>query len=73
MPRVQMKDLKQYGKALEVLSRVGGTFQGVGQDEWFLLVTNAQYQALVEAKVVTPENGVKEQPRGKNSKRKGKL
>ena len=73
MPRVQMKDLKQYAKALEVLSRVGGTFQGVGQDEWFLLVSNAQYEALVEAKVVAPETGVKEQPRGKNSKRKARL
>ena len=73
MPRVQMKDLKQYGKALEVLSRVGGTFQGVGQDERFLLVTNAQYAALVEAKVVAPENGGQEPPRGKKSKRKAKL
>jgi hypothetical protein len=68
-----MKDLKQYAKALGVLSRVGGTFQGVGQDEWFLLVTDAQYEALVDAKVVAPENRVAEQPGGKNSKRKAKL
>ena len=73
MPCVPIKDQKQYEKALEVLSRVGGTFQGVGQDEWFLLVTNAQYQALVEAKVIAATNGAKEQPRGKNSKRKAKL
>ena len=73
MPRVQMKDLKQYAKALGVLSRVGGTFQGVGQDEWFLLVTDAQYEALVEAKVIAPQNGVEEQPRGKKSKSKAKL
>jgi hypothetical protein len=73
MPRVQMKDMKQYAKALGVLSRVGGTFQGVGRDEWFLLVTNAQYEALVEAKVVAPENGAQEQPRGKKAKRKAKL
>jgi len=70
MPCVPIKDQKQYEKALEVLSRVGGTFQGVGQDEWFLLVTHAQYQALVEAKVVAASNGAKEQRRGKNSKSK---
>ncbi len=52
---------------------MGGTFQGVGQDGLFLLVTNAQYAALVEAKVVAPENGTQEQPRGKKSKRKAKL
>jgi len=68
-----MKDLKQYAKALGVLSRVGGTFQGVGQDERFLLVTPAQYEALVQAKVVAPENGAEEQARGKKSKQKAKL
>lgn len=73
MPRVAIKDQKQYEKALDVLSRVGGTFQGIGQDEWFLLVTSAQYQALLEAKVVAPENGAREQPRGQRAKRKAKL
>ena len=69
MPRVPIKDLKQYEKALGVLTRVGGTFQGVGQDERFLLVTEAQYQALLQAKVVTPDPGAKEQRRGTNSKK----
>lgn len=73
MPEVAIKDLKQYAKALEVLSRVGGTFQGVGHDEWFLLVTEKQYQALLKAKVIPAENGAKEQKRGKTSKRKAKL
>ena len=73
MPRVPIKDMKQYERALEVLSRVGGTFQGVGQDEWHLLVTDAQYQALLDAKVVAAENGSHGQKRGKNSKRKAQL
>jgi hypothetical protein len=67
------KDLDQYAEALEVLHRVGGTFQGVGQKEWYLLVTNAQYRALVEAKVVGAENGVKGQARGAKSKKKTQL
>ena len=69
MPKVPIKDEKQYEKAIEVLTRVGGTYHGIGQKEWFLLVTDAQYQALLEAKVITPDNGRKELPRGKNSKK----
>jgi hypothetical protein len=69
MPKVSIKDEKQYEKAIEVLTRVGGTYHGIGQKEWFLLVTDAQYQALLEAKVITSDNGRRELPRGKNSKR----
>ncbi len=58
MPQVHIKDLKQYEKAIEVLTRVGGTYQGVGQDKWYLLVTDTQYQALLEAKVIADGNGV---------------
>ena len=64
MPKVPIKEEKQYQKAIEVLSRVGGTYQGIGQDEWFLLVTDAQYQALLAAKVIAPVDGRKEQYRG---------
>jgi hypothetical protein len=32
MPKVAIKDMKQYEKALDVLIRVGGTWQGVGRD-----------------------------------------
>jgi hypothetical protein len=69
VPAVPIKDLKQYEKAIEVLTRVGGTWQGVGQDEWFLLVSEAQYKALVEAKVAPPEDGKKDQHRGKDSRK----
>ena len=69
MPKVAIRDEKQYEKAIEVLTRVGGTYHGVGQKEWFLLVTDAQYQALLKAKVVASADGRKELPRGKNSKR----
>ena len=34
--------------------RVGGTWQGVGFEDRFLLVSEAQFKALVEAKVATP-------------------
>jgi hypothetical protein len=72
MPTVPIKDLKQYAKAIEVLTRVGGTWQGVGQDEWMLLVSQAQYQALVEAKVATPEENDKGSKRGQNSRKTAK-
>lgn len=38
---------------------MGGTFQGVGMKEWFLIVTEAQYKALMEAKVIAPEDSTK--------------
>ncbi len=53
MPAVPIKSREQYIKAIEVLDRVGGTWSGVGQDDWFLLVSPTQYEALVEAEVVT--------------------
>ena len=73
MPRVRIYDQQQYEKAIDVLTRVGGTYQGVGQDEWYLLVTNAQYQALLKENVITSENGAQEQPRGKNAKSKAHI
>ena len=72
MPAVPITSPEQYEKALEVLTRVGGTFQGVGQKEWFLLVTLAQYQALVEAGVVAPQDSGKDSKRGKNARKTGK-
>ena len=82
MHRVPIKDLKQYEQALEVLTRVGGTFQGVGSEEWALLVSDAQFQALVDAKVVAAGNGAearahdpksekKAQPRGNDEATRG--
>jgi hypothetical protein len=55
MPAVPIMSREQYIKALEVLDRVGGTFQGVGIEEKRLLVSEAQYRALVEARVVIPD------------------
>ena len=72
MPAVPIKNREQYIKAIEVLDRVGGSWQGVGQDEWFLLVSQAQYQALVEAKVTTPEETRTRLKRGKNSRKSTK-
>jgi hypothetical protein len=53
MPAVPITSREQYIKAFEVLDRVGGTFQGVGSRDRFLLVSEAQYKALVEADVVS--------------------
>ena len=69
MPAVPIKNREQYIKAIEVLDRVGGTWHGVGQDEWFLLVSPRQYQALVEAAVVVPEDSPKDANRGKKSRK----
>jgi hypothetical protein len=68
MPAVPITSDAQYEKAIEVLDRVGGSYQGVGFEEKFLLVSPTQYQALLEAKVVTPQDTKKELKRGKNSR-----
>jgi len=73
MPRVRIHDQKQYEKAIDVLTRVGGTYQGLGQDEWYLLVTDGQYQALLKEKVIESGNGSQEQHRGKSAKSKAQI
>jgi hypothetical protein len=72
MPAVPITSDEQYEKAIEVLTRVGGTWQGVGRKERFLLVTEAQYKALVEAKVTSSEGNKKGPGRGKNSRKAAK-
>ena len=72
MPAVPITSREQYIEAIGVLDRVGGTWHGVGQDKWFLLVTPTQYEALVKAKVVAAENGQKEAKRGKKSPKPAK-
>ena len=69
MRRVPIKDLKQLERAIEVLTRVGGTYHGVAQEERYLLVTDAQYGALLDAKVVTSDNGAKVSSRGTKSQK----
>jgi hypothetical protein len=65
MPAVDIDSPEQHSKALAVMTEVGGTFHGVGGEEKrFLLVTEAQYRALVAAGVVE-KNGTKERSRGK--------
>jgi hypothetical protein len=65
MPAVEIGSPEQYSKALAVLTEVGGTFHGVGGEEKrSLLVTEAQYQALVAAGVVK-KDGTKDRSRGK--------
>ncbi len=73
VPAVPMTSPEQYEKALEVLDRVGGTFQGVGFEEKFFLVSQTQYQALVEAGVVSPEGTAKGIKRAKESRKNGEL
>jgi hypothetical protein len=72
MPAVPISNREQYIKALEVLDRVGGTWHGVGQEHWSLLVTEAQYRALVEAQVVSPEDTGKDSKSGKKSRTRTK-
>jgi hypothetical protein len=52
MPAVEIENPRQYKKAWDVLIQVGGTFHGVGQEKRTLLVTKAQYEALVAAGVI---------------------
>jgi hypothetical protein len=69
MPAVPITSREQYIKAIEVLDLVGGTWHGVGDEERFLLVSPRQYEALVVAKVVNPEDIKKESNRGKKSRK----
>jgi hypothetical protein len=64
MPAVEIDSPEQYSKALAVLTEVGGTFHGVGQEKITLLVTETQYRALVAAGIVK-KDGAKERSRGK--------
>ena len=69
MPAVPISSDEQYLKITEVLDRIGGVYQGVGFEERYLLVSPAQYQALVEANVVAPLDEKEEPKRGKNSRK----
>jgi hypothetical protein len=60
MPAVRITSDKQYEKAIEVLTRVGGTWQGVGFEERYLLVSGVQYTALLEAGVAIPSEQEKD-------------
>lgn len=73
MPAVEIDSPEQYSRALAVLTEAGGTFHGVGGAEKpVLLVTEAQYRALVAAGVVKKKDGTKERSRGKKkAKRDG--
>jgi hypothetical protein len=64
MPAIEIESREQYAKAFDVLTQVGGTFHGVGGEKRTLLVTEAQYQALVAAGVVK-NNGTRDRSRGK--------
>jgi hypothetical protein len=71
MPAVPIISKEQYEKAIEVLTRVGGVWQGVGQRERILLVSQAQYKALLEADLVTPGKAEGGRKRAKNSRAAG--
>jgi hypothetical protein len=51
---IPIQSREQYLQAMRVLDKVGGTWQGVGPSSApVLLLTDAQYNALLEAGVVT--------------------
>jgi hypothetical protein len=68
-----MTSREQYVKAIGVLTQVGGTWHGVGDEtDPYLLVNVAQYQALVDAGVVAVEKNGKDPKRGKRSGKRTK-
>lgn len=72
MPAVPITSREQFIRAIEVLDRVGGAWQGVGDKERYLLVTLAQFDALVEAGVASPDKNGKDSNRGKKSRKESK-
>jgi hypothetical protein len=64
---VHIHSREQYIQALRVLDKVAGTWQGIGPSSApVLLLTDAQYNALVEAGVVSA-NDKEVQGRGKKA------
>jgi hypothetical protein len=72
MPAIPITSDEQYEEAIEVLTRVGGSYLGVGLEERFLLISATQYQALVKANVVTLQNSNKDPKGGRNSRKSAK-
>ncbi len=72
MPAIEITSQDQLARAFDVLFRVGGTFQGVGNERHFLVVSDAQYRALVKARVVK-ENGSRARNRGKKIAKNSKV
>ena len=68
MPAVRINNQAEYAKIIQVLDRVGGTWQGVNRDGLCLLVTPTQYRALVEAEVLPPQDANQDSSRGKKSR-----
>jgi hypothetical protein len=63
---------EQYIRALSVLAKLPGTWQGIGPSSAsVLLLTDAQYQALLEAGVV-PAGDKEVKVRGKKATKKTK-
>ena len=64
---VHIRSKQKRIQALGVLDKVGGTWRGIGtSDDPIYLLTDAQYNALVEAGVI-PTNDTEVQGRGKKS------
>jgi hypothetical protein len=64
---VHIQSDEQYLAAIGVLNKVGGTWQGIGPaSDPVLLLTEAQYTALVEAGVI-PANDKEVKSRGKKA------
>lgn len=73
MPAVPITSREQYIKAIGILDTVGGTWHGVGPaEDPYLLVTLAQYDALVKAGVAIPEKNGKGTSRGKKREKRAK-
>jgi hypothetical protein len=70
MPAVHITSDKQYEKAIEVLTRIGGTWSGVGFEDRYIVVSERQYQALVEAGVAVPRDEKKDAKHGKKSRKR---
>ena len=67
---LRIRSREQYIKAMGVLDKIGGTWQGVGpSSDPVLLLTDAQYTALLEAGVV-PSNDAEVKSRGKKANAK---
>ena len=69
MPPVPITSDKQLEKMIGVLTEVGGTWQGVGGEEHYLIVNQKQFDALEKAKLV-PKKPTGGSARGKKHAKK---
>jgi hypothetical protein len=69
MPAIPVPNFEVYSKIIQVLDRVGGSWQWRGEEELRVVVSPRQYRALLEAEAISPNGNDKESEHGKETRK----